>query len=177
MKVVHKHRVFNSVAREIISLSTPLPRQYRADGKRLFHELQNTGNIHQSNVQFELEEKIVIKLIRNLSCVAIMALLASCAAPGSPGVGVWDVSIVTPVGEQGGTWTINADGTGIMGSDQGDQAIEGIMFDGNSVAFNVDFDAGGQSLSLSFSGTVEGDSLDGEFDSDFGAIPVNGTRQ
>ena len=93
MKVVHMHRVFNSVAREIISLSTPLPRQYRADGKRLFHELQNTGNIHQSNVQFELEEKIVIKLIRNLSCVAIMALLASCAAPGSPGVGVWDVSI------------------------------------------------------------------------------------
>jgi hypothetical protein len=119
----------------------------------------------------------VIRLIRNLSFIAVIALLASCGASVSPGVGVWDISINTPVGEQGGTWTLNADGTGIMGSDQGDQAIEGIMFDGNSVAFDVNIDAGGQSLSLSFSGTVAGDSLDGEFESDFGAIAVSGTRQ
>ncbi|HAJ74891.1 MAG: hypothetical protein QGG54_05145 [Gammaproteobacteria bacterium] len=117
------------------------------------------------------------RLIRNISCVAIIALLASCAASVSPGVGVWDVSINTPAGEQGGTWTLNADGTGVMGGGQGDQAIDGIMFDGNNVTFSVDIDAGGQSLSLSFSGTVAGDSLDGEFESDFGAFSVSGTRQ
>jgi len=146
-------------------------------GRRLFHELQDTRNIDLCNVQFEFEVKIVTRLIRKLSWAAVIVLLASCAASVSPGVGVWDISISTPVGEQGGTWTINADGTGIMGGDQGDQAIEGIVLDGNSVAFDVDIDAGGQSLSLSFSGTVAGDSLNGEFDSDFGAIAVSGTRQ
>lgn len=116
-------------------------------------------------------------LVKSLSIVACLALLAACTATSSPGVGAWDVSINTPVGEQGGVWTINADGTGIMSTDQGDQAIEGIMLEGNSISFDVDIDAGGQSLSLSFSGTVDGDSLTGEFASDFGAFGVTGTRQ
>ena len=41
----------------------------------------------------------------------------------------------------------------------------------------ADIDAGGQSLSLSFSGVVEGDSLTGAFGSDFGDFDVTGTRQ
>lgn len=117
------------------------------------------------------------KFIRTLSISASFALLVACAAETSPGVGVWDVNIDTPVGSQAGVWTINSDGTGIMGSDLGDQAIEGIALEGNTIAFDVDIDAGGQSLSLSFSGTVNGDSLDGEFASDFGAVPVSGSRQ
>lgn len=118
------------------------------------------------------------KLFRNLSIATALVILAACAgAPVSPGVGVWDVSIDTPVGTQTGVWTIEADGTGIMGGDQGDQAIEGIMLEGNSISFNVDIDAGGQSLSLSFSGTVDGDTLTGDFSSDFGDFGVTGTRQ
>ena len=117
------------------------------------------------------------KFIRTLSISTSFALLVACAAGTSPGVGAWDVIIDTPVGSQAGVWTINADGTGIMGSDQGDQAIEGIALEGNTIAFDVDIDAGGQSLSLGFSGTVNGDSLDGEFSSDFGPVPVSGSRQ
>jgi len=117
------------------------------------------------------------KFIRTLSISTSFALLVACAAGTSHGVGAWDVIIDTPVGSQAGVWTINADGTGIMGSDQGDQAIEGIALEGNTIAFDVDIDAGGQSLSLSFSGTVNEDSLDGEFSSDFGPVPVSGSRQ
>jgi hypothetical protein len=117
------------------------------------------------------------KFIKTISISTVLIFLAACAAAPAPGVGAWDVSINTPVGEQAGVWTINADGTGVMGSDQGDQDIDGIVLDGDSIAFDVDIDAGGQSLSLSFSGTVDGDSLDGVFDSDFGAIDVTGTRQ
>ena len=117
------------------------------------------------------------KFIRTLSINVSFALLVACAAATSPGVGVWDVNIDSPVGSQAGVWTINADGTGTMGSDLGDQDIEGIALEGNTIAFDVDIDAGGQSLSLSFSGTVNGDSLDGEFSSDFGPVPVSGSRQ
>ena len=117
-------------------------------------------------------------LIRNLLTATALVILAACAgAPVIPAVGMWDVSINTPVGEQSGVWTIAADGTGIMASDLGDQDIEGIILEGNSISFDVDIDAGGQSLSLSFSGTVEGDTLSGDFSSDFGDFSVTGTRQ
>ena len=85
------------------------------------------------------------KFIRTLSISTSFALLVACAAGPSPGVGAWDVIIDTPVGSQAGVWTINADGTGTMGSDLGDQAIEGIALEGNTIAFDVDIDAGGQS--------------------------------
>ncbi|MBT3530505.1 MAG: hypothetical protein HOF74_01080 [Gammaproteobacteria bacterium] len=119
------------------------------------------------------------KLIKRTWFLAALVLLAACSSTPSapPGVGIWDVSINTPVGEQGGTWTLAADGTGIMGSDQGNQNIEGIMFDGNDISFAVDIDAGGQALSLEFSGSVDGDSLSGDFSSDFGDFGVSGTRQ
>jgi len=117
------------------------------------------------------------KFIRTLSIATVLVFLAACAAAPAPGVGAWDVSINTPVGAQTGVWTINADGTGVMGGEQGDQVLDGIMLEGNTIAFDVDIDAGGQSLSLSFSGTVDGDSFEGEFSSDFGPFSVTGTRQ
>lgn len=59
-----------------------------------------------------------------------------------------------------------------MSSDTGKQPV-----DGNNVSFDLDIDAGGQLLSLSFGGVVEGDSLTEVFASDFGDITVTGTRQ
>lgn len=117
-------------------------------------------------------------LVRSLSVATVLVLLAACAsAPSSPAVGVWDVGISTPVGDQTGVWTFAADGTGMMQSDLGDQELSGVTLDGNSISFLVDIDAGGQALSLSFTGMVDGDSLTGEFGSDFGAFAVSGTRQ
>lgn len=119
----------------------------------------------------------MIKFTKTLSLAIAVVLLAACAAATNPVVGAWDTSISTPVGEQAGVWTFNGDGTAIMSSDQGDQAIEGVMIDGNMVSFDVTIDAQGQSLSLSFSGTVEGDAMSGEFSSDFGPFAVTATRQ
>ena len=118
------------------------------------------------------------KFTKLVSFLGILIFLAACAGgAANPIVGTWDTVAVTPVGEQAATWTISADGTGVMSGEAGDQAIDGIMMDGNSLSFEVAIDAGGQSLNLSFSGTVEGDSLSGEFDSDFGAFSVTGSRQ
>ena len=65
----------------------------------------------------------------------------------------------------------------MMGSDQlGEAPIDGVMYDGNSVSFSAEVDAQGQTLVLDFSGTIEGDSVSGEFGSDFGAFAVTGTR-
>jgi hypothetical protein len=118
------------------------------------------------------------KLMKNISVLALFSLLLTCAsAPSSPGIGSWDVGISTPLGDQTGVWTFPGDGSGIMGSDLGDQAVEGVIMDGNTISFNVDIDAQGQVLSLSFSGAVAGDTLTGVFESDFGAFDVLGIRQ
>ena len=59
----------------------------------------------------------------------------------------------------------------------GEAPISGITFDGNSLAFQAEVDAQGQSLTLDFTGSVDGDSMNGEFGSDFGAFGVSGDRQ
>ena len=104
--------------------------------------------------------------------------LIGCEASTPPAVGVWGVEMNTPLGNIPATLTINEDGSGSMGADQlGEAPISGITFDGNSVAFETSIDAQGQSLTLQFNGSIDGDSLNGEFGSDFGSFGVTGSRQ
>lgn len=120
----------------------------------------------------------MLKIVRNTSLAAMLVILTACAAGSSnPFAGSWDTMASTPIGDQASVWTINDDGTGIMSSDQGEQAVDGIVVDGNNVSFDLEIDAGGQFLTLSFSGVVEGDTLTGAFGSDFGNFNVTGTRQ
>ena len=120
----------------------------------------------------------MLRMLRNTTVAAMLVILTACAAGNSnPFVGSWETMAITPVGNQASVWTINEDGTGMMASDQGNQAVDGIVVDGNNVSFDMDIDAGGQSLSLSFSGVIAGDSLTGVFASDFGDFDVTGSRQ
>ena len=112
------------------------------------------------------------------SLIAFTLFLAGCAAPGNPAVGAWNISMNTPVGAMPAVLTMNADGSGSMAADGlGETALNGISYDGNAVTFSAAIDAQGQSLTLNFNGTVDGDALTGEFGSDFGAFGVTGTRQ
>lgn len=109
--------------------------------------------------------------------IMAFAVLAGCAASTPPAVGIWAVEMNTPLGAMPVTLTINEDGTGSMAADGlGSAPISGITFDGNLLAFDAEIDAQGQSIVLEFAGSVEGDSMSGEFGSDFGAFGVIGTR-
>lgn len=117
------------------------------------------------------------KLLSGLLVVSF-TFLVGCAASVAPAVGVWGVEMNTPLGALPATLTLNADGSGMMVADGlGEAPITGIMYDGNSAAFTAEVDAQGQTLVLEFSGSVEGDAIEGEFGSDFGAFGVSGTRQ
>ena len=108
-----------------------------------------------------------------------LAILAGCVAGGPPpAVGVWDIEMNTPLGVLPAVLTLNEDGSGTMAADAlGEAPIDGIVYDDNMVTFMAEVDAQGTTLVLEFSGTVDGDSIEGEFDSDFGAFGVSGTRQ
>jgi hypothetical protein len=134
-----------------------------------------------NKLSFGIHKKVGLimkKLVSGL-LVLSLAILVGCAAGVPPGVGVWGVEMNTPLGATPATLTLNADGTGSMSIEGlGDNApISGITYDGNSIAFEAEIDAQGQTLVLDFSGVVDGDSLEGEFGSDFGAFEVSGTRE
>lgn len=119
-----------------------------------------------------------MKNILTGSLMALVLVLAGCAATQNPAVGAWDISMNTPVGAMPAVLTIAEDGTGNMAADgMGSAALSGITVDGNAVTFSAAIDAQGQSLTLTFNGTIDGDSLTGEFGSDFGSFGVTGTRQ
>ena len=119
------------------------------------------------------------RMFKGIMLFAAGIVLAACAsAPANPFVGMWDLSINTPVGVMGAQLDVASDLSGSMSSAElGATELLGVNVSGNAVSFNVIIDARGQTLQLSFAGNIEGDSLNGNFDSDFGAIPVTGTRQ
>lgn len=99
--------------------------------------------------------------------------------PGATPVGEW--KIVTDAGGQviESTLTISEkDGviSGTIDGDAGSQEIGEPSFDGNVLTFDITIDAEGQTLELAFSGTVDGDSMDITWGSDFGEFPGSGTR-
>lgn len=118
------------------------------------------------------------RIFKSFIVVAATVILAACAStPANPFVGMWELSINTPVGAMGATLDVSADMMGSMSSAElGATEMRGITVTDNAVSFNVVVDAQGQTLALSFAGTIDGNTLTGNFDSDFGAIPVTGTR-
>lgn len=123
----------------------------------------------------------MIKRVGSLMAVTLVALLlGACAGMSAPhpAVGSWELTIDTPLGAMSSDLTVNEDLTGTMSSqDLGTAPLSQInLGDGNMLSFAVEVDAQGTVMVLDFSGMVEGDTLTGNFDTDFGAIPVTGQR-
>ncbi len=123
-----------------------------------------------------------------LALVCCLALLTVACGSGGAGkaaavpaiVGTWNLVLDTPMGKQEPTFTVMQEAGALMGkftSPQGELEIPTITeTEDGGYAFDMDIDAGGQSLTLKFSGTVDGDNMTGKFASDFGDMPVTGTR-
>ena len=94
-------------------------------------------------------------------------------------VGSWTLTIDTPAGTQQPGLTITGvegDLSGAFASPAGDIDLSSVSFSEGAFEFSVTIDIGGQDLTLNFSGTVDGDSIDGSFASDFGDFPATGVR-
>ena len=124
--------------------------------------------------------------LRNTLLLALVAALltVACSGYGAPAlpaaVGSWDMSIETPLGTQTPTIVVTGDASGLMAkmvSPEGEIEATDVMFgDDGTLSFTVEIEAGGQQLSLAFSGMVDGDSLTGSFGSDFGDMEATATR-
>jgi opacity protein-like surface antigen len=124
------------------------------------------------------------------AAAAAFALLAAPAlAADSPAAGEWAVEAKTDFGTFKSDWTV-AEAEGAWTLEMADQPMEGgpggpppestitnLKVDGGKVTFDRALDMGGQAFSMSYDLTVEGDTLSGTANSDFGPIPITGTRK
>jgi hypothetical protein len=92
-----------------------------------------------------------------------------------------------------GTWDITLDAQGMtmefvfkmeedtlvgeMVFEMGGGVMENIMFEDNKLTFSLTIDAGGQTVGVDASGTVEGDTIKGFMDTDMGSADFSGTKR
>ena len=121
------------------------------------------------------------------AAVAAAFLAAPALAADSPAAGQWAIEAKTDFGTFTSDWTVAEEG-GAWAIDMKDQPMDGmgdppastisnLKVDGGKVTFDRALDMGGQKFSMSYDLTVEGDTLSGTARSDFGPIPISGTRK
>jgi opacity protein-like surface antigen len=126
------------------------------------------------------------KLVFAAVAAAFLATPALAADP--PAAGQWAIEAKTDFGtftsdwtvaEEGGAWAIEMKDAPMAGMDgpPPESTISNLNVDGAKVTFDRALDMGGQKFSMSYDLTVEGDTLSGTARSDFGPIPISGTRK
>ena len=94
--------------------------------------------------------------------------------------GVWNTSMDFNGQAIEATLTItkSADGSlqGVWQGQQGAAELSNVKFDDGKLTFNRTVNFGDQQFAMSFSGTIAGDKLNGEFLTDFGGMAISGSR-
>ena len=118
-----------------------------------------------------------------LRAIAVLAAgLWVGAAVAAPDVtGTWDIVEETPQGEMEGVLMIKDAGDGYSGTiNVADQKskLQNVMVKGSKVMFDRTVETPNGNLDLSYTGTVDGDKIEGTIDAgQFGEIPFSGTRK
>ena len=125
--------------------------------------------------------KLRTYLLLALAAALLAVGCSAYAAPALPAaVGSWNMTIETPLGTQTPTINVTGDASGLMAamvSPEGEVEATDVTFgEDGALGFTVEIEAGGQQLTLVFSGMVDGDSLDGTFATDFGDMTATATR-
>ncbi|HVF42710.1 MAG TPA: amidohydrolase family protein, partial [Pyrinomonadaceae bacterium] len=109
------------------------------------------------------------------------AAAAAAASPSSAGLsGTWSLSATLNGQPVSSTLTLEQQGSRLSGRISTDSFGTGEITDGsvsgNSFRFSTNLDIGGQSISLSYEGTLDGDRITGTVQTPRGPLPFTGTR-
>jgi hypothetical protein len=127
-----------------------------------------------------------MKIVRFAGLALVASLVAMPAmAQDSPVVGVWNTQAVTDFGTFASTVTVIEDEGGYLvtiedAPAEGMPAMEGtvsdVVVDGATFSFKRNLAGPQGPMVLAYTGNVDGDALTATVASDFGNIPVTGTR-
>ena len=125
-----------------------------------------------------------------LAAAAATLFSTPVLAADGPAAGEWAVEAKTDFGTFKSDWTVvEADGAWTL--DMKDQPMEGgpgggeppaskisnLKVDGSTMTFDRALDMGGQTMNMGYTVQIDGDTLSVTVKSDFGDIPLSGTRK
>jgi len=111
-----------------------------------------------------------------MTALALLMFVASpfAQAPAAPDVlGEWDLTTISPVGENTNTVEFKKEGDAIKAvakSPQGERPYDSTAVDGNKVTLVLTIDFQGQPMTITYMGTVSDKSIDGS--ADFGGLAM-----
>lgn len=93
-------------------------------------------------------------------------------------IGTWDIEL-TDVGYQMEFVFKMEDGelTGELIFEMGNGIMENITFENNELSFSVSIDAGGQTVGVDVTATIEGNEMTGNMETDMGGSALTGTKR
>ena len=131
-------------------------------------------------------------MLRKITFAAAAAAMfvAAPAFAASPVVGTWATEAKSDFGTFKSTWTVAEEGGGYTvnvadapfeggpgaGGPPPTSTISDVHVDGNTLTFKRVLVIGDMTVNLSYSVTVDGNAMTGQTHSDFGDIPITGTR-
>ncbi|HIA46783.1 MAG TPA: hypothetical protein EYN96_02125 [Candidatus Hydrogenedentes bacterium] len=113
-------------------------------------------------------------------CVLAIPVVYRFTVGANPAVGTWAYTVQTPAGPLSQTLALDADMSGTIPVTEPATASypkSNAIVDGQSLSFVVETGPAEQEIKFSLHGTVEGDSISGEYVSVFGNSKVTGTRK
>ncbi|MEJ2237715.1 MAG: hypothetical protein P8X82_05420 [Gemmatimonadales bacterium] len=120
--------------------------------------------------------------IYSIIAVGAMALMIAVPARGQETgdvAGKWETTRETPRGTMTSTFTFQVEGnklTGSIGSQMGDVEISEGTVEGNKISFKMVMSRGDRTFEMSYSGTVEGDTITGTMETPRGEVPWTAKR-
>ena len=93
-------------------------------------------------------------------------------------LGEWDVQ--TEDGQYTFVFVFSLEGEtlkGLFKGTTGDYEMEDLTFEGNEISFTVNIEAGGQSMSIDYTATIEGDTLAGYLSMAYGEANITGKKR
>lgn len=119
-----------------------------------------------------------VRVLAVLFTVALTGCATSGGGASNPAVGTWDVTVDSPAGVLEMAVTIAPDMSGTISvADQGAPLdVENAVLEGQTLTFGVTFDFQGTELAAKFVGVIDGDTITGEIQTDFGNAAATGTR-
>jgi hypothetical protein len=127
-----------------------------------------------------LDMSVVTKFTLVLACSALFIGCASLGGGGAknPFVGTWNLTVDSPIGTFRQELVIDKALTGVLRTEAlgSDWTVGDVTVEGNEVSFTAIFEIEDEDLPAEFTGTIDGDSITGRYDTDEGSGTVTGTR-
>jgi len=129
-----------------------------------------------------MDKRLVLNVAFVLVLAGVIAGMFGCGAelagkaPAAALVGTWEMTTESERGTRTRELVINEDLTGTYESREREFPITDLTVEGDQVSFNIEMSFGEREFALEFAGTLEGDSLNGEFTTPRGSREVTGKK-